>query len=99
MRAQETTMQRSILWLAMAGFTLLVTEPAAHAFSDEAVRDAQKLVEFTARRFDAGTAGQRDVAVARYNLLYMRLRAGQLAHAAFCRAAKPELQTAADKFE
>jgi hypothetical protein len=90
---------RSMLRLAVAGLALLMSAAAARAFSDDAVKDAQKLVDFTNNRFQAGTARQSDVAVARYNLLYMRLRAGQLSHAAFCRAAKPELQRAADRPE
>lgn len=89
------TIQRSTLRLVTAGFVLMITAAAAHAFSDEAVSDAQKLLETVNQRFQAGEVWQSDVALARYNLLEMRLNAGQISLDAFCRAAVLELKAVA----
>ena len=93
------TIRYSILRSLSAGFALMMATAGAQAFSDKAVSDAQRLVDFMTKLNQGGTASQSQLAQARYNLLYMRLRAGQLAHAEFCRAAKPELKIVADRFE
>jgi hypothetical protein len=93
------TIRSSILRSLSAGFALMMATVGAQAFSDKAVSDAQRLADFMTQKYQGGTVGLSQLAEARYNLLYMRLRAGQLAHAEFCRAAKPELKIAADRFE
>jgi hypothetical protein len=93
------TIRYSILRSLSASFALMMATVGAQAFSDKAVSDAQRLADFMTKLNQGGTATQSQLAQARYNLLYMRLRAGQLAHAEFCRAAKPELKIVADRFE
>jgi hypothetical protein len=84
---------------AAAAVAMLVSAGGARAYSDEAIKDAQKLVEFMANRFAAGTADSADVARARYQLIDMRRRAGKMAHAAFCKAAQDELKRVVLRFE
>jgi len=93
------TIRYSILRSLSAGFALVMATVGAQAFSDKAVSDAQRLADFMTQRHQGGTANLNQLAEARYNLLYIRLRAGQLAHAEFCHAAKPELKIVADRFE
>jgi hypothetical protein len=93
------TIRYSILASLSAGFALVMATVGAQAFSDKAVSDAQRLADFMTKLNQGGTASQSQLAQARYNLLYVRLRAGQLAHAEFCKDAKPELTIVADRFE
>jgi len=93
------TIRYSILRSFSVSFALVTATVGAQAFSDKAVSDAQRLADFTTKLNQGGTASQSQLAQARYNLLYMRLRAGQLAHAEFCKDAKPELTIVADQFE
>ena len=90
---------RPIQSLVIGAMALLLTAAAARAYSDDAVKDAQKLLDSTGERFKFGEVTDTDVALARYNLLDMRWRAGQLDAAAFCAAAKPELAAVAAAFD
>jgi hypothetical protein len=93
------TIQYSLLRSLSASFALVMATVGAQAFSEKAVSDAQRLADVMTKQHNGGTASQSQLAVARYNLLYMQLRAGQLAHAEFCRAAKSELKIVVDRFE
>jgi hypothetical protein len=64
----------------------------AQAYSDEAVKNAEALVARTAKRFDAGNATRKEVALAQYNLLEMRYLAKAITHPTLCRLAKPNFE-------
>lgn len=73
----------------------LLFATTARSAPDEAIQDAQALLDKTLHRAEFGEVTPGDVALARYNLLEMRLTAGQLSLDAFCRAAEPELKAVA----
>lgn len=73
----------------------LLFATAAKSAADEATQEAQALLDKTLHRAEFGEVTPGDVALARYNLLEMRLTAGQLSSDAFCRAAEPELKAVA----
>jgi hypothetical protein len=84
--------------------TAMPALPAASAdralpFPSQAVKDAQILLDVTNNRWQTGEATADELALARYNVLEMKYRAGQFGHDAFCQAAKRELQTVAGAFE
>jgi hypothetical protein len=91
--------QQLIVRVLSAGFALVITVTMASAYSDEAIKDAQLQLDWMTQRFAAGTASHADVARARYQLFDMRRRAGKMTHAAFCKAAQPELSEVAMRFE
>ena len=64
----------------------------AHAYSDEAVDDAEALLKTITERAAAKEASAQDVALVRYHLLEMKQAAGKLAPEAFCQRARLELQ-------
>jgi hypothetical protein len=70
-----------------------------HPFPSEAVKDAQALLDVTNNRWQVGEATRDELARARYNVLEMKYRAGQLGHNAFCQTAARELKIVADAFE
>jgi hypothetical protein len=74
---------------------LLIFAAIAHAYSDEAISDAEALLKSTTERAAAQAASAQDVAVVRYHLLEMRQAAGELSQEAFCREARLQLQAMA----
>jgi hypothetical protein len=78
-------------------FALLISAltGVAHAYSDEAIADADALLKSTTERAAAKEASAQDVAVVRYHLLEMREAAGKVSHEAFCREARLYLQAMA----
>ena len=85
--------------LATVAVAALAPATAARAYSEEAIRDAGALLKQTDARFKSGEVLPPDVALARYNLLDMRYKAGRLPRGEFCRAAKAELSAVANAFE
>jgi hypothetical protein len=89
--------------LALAAATLvvapLILASAAKSESADAVTDAQAMLDKMIIRADAGGVGVADVAIARYNLLEMKLKAGQMSLDAFCRSAQVELTTVAKNLD
>jgi tetratricopeptide (TPR) repeat protein len=77
----------------------VVSAGSAHAYSNDAIRDAKEILRSTMARFAAGEVLRPNVALARYNLLEMQSKAGKLSAASFCKSAKPELKLVADAFE
>jgi hypothetical protein len=75
---------------AIIGSLLLGT--AAHAFTDEAVKDAEALLGQINDRFKAGEVERIDLEEAKYHLVEMKFRAGQIQRPAFCQEAVPNLQ-------
>lgn len=73
----------------------LLFATTAQSAPDEAVQEAQAMLDKTLHRAAFGEVTAGDVALVRYNLLEMRLSAGQLSLDAFCRAAEPELKAVA----
>jgi hypothetical protein len=63
---------------------------AAHAYSDEAVKDAEKLVKTTSVRFSVGEVTDADMALARYHLETMKYHAQQVAWKPYCSTAKAQ---------
>jgi hypothetical protein len=88
-------LRRLTTWSAIAGCAMLTMVTAANAYSDEAVQDAQRLVDWMSKRYAGGTASLDDLARARYELLDMQRKAGKMTHAAFCQAAHTELDLVA----
>lgn len=84
-------LRRLMTWSATAGFAMLMTVTAANAYSDEAVQDAQRLVDWMSQRYAGGTASLADLTRARYELLDMQRKAGKMDRAAFCKAAQTQL--------
>ena len=76
-------------------FALLISAAIAHAYSDEAIADAEALLKSTTGRAAAKEASAQDVAVVRYHLLEMRQAAGKLSQEAFCQEARLQLQAMA----
>jgi hypothetical protein len=93
------TLQQLILRSVTAGFAIMFTATVANAYSDEAIKDAQRQLDWMTQRFQSGTASHADVARAHYQLFDMRRRTGKMTHAAFCKAAQPELSEVALRFE
>ena len=89
-------MRNVLFQLTASAAVVLVSASGAHAYSDEAIRDATETLRGITARFKAGEVSGPDVALARYNLLEMRFKAGKLDAATFCKSAKPELQSIAD---
>jgi hypothetical protein len=69
-----------------------VAQNAAQAYSNEAVQDAQKLLDLVLQYYAAGTASSKDVAQARYFFSQMRFKANLISRARFCRDSIPVLQ-------
>lgn len=80
--------------IALIAAQLLFATTAKSA-ADEAIQDAEAMLDKTLHRAEFGEVTPGDVALARYNLLEMRWKAGQLSLDAFCRAAEPELKAVA----
>ena len=78
--------------LAIATGAICVFTAAAHAFSKEAVDDAQALLEIMQRRMETGSATPTDVAEAKHYLLEMKYKAGQIQLTEYCRMARPSLE-------
>lgn len=72
---------------------------AAYAYSDEAVKDAEALVQLTKDRYAAGEVTAADVARARIFLMHMKFEAGQIQRAAYCQAAMPDWQSVVREYE
>jgi outer membrane protein TolC len=64
----------------------------AHAYSGEAVKDAERFLESVTTRFSAGTASSTDVAQAKYYLFDMKFKAKQISRARYCTDATSPLQ-------
>jgi hypothetical protein len=78
--------------------TMLCTT-AASAYSDAAVKDAREVVAKTLTRYHYGEVTEATLALARYYLLEMQFKAGQMPRAAFCVAAKPDLDAVVKEFQ
>jgi hypothetical protein len=86
-----------MMWpLAGAFIAALAFETAVHAYSDQAITDAEAAVEQARKRFDFGEIDSGDMAIVLYNSLEMKLRAGTITHSSFCTAAKSHLQAMAE---
>src|ERR1700733_6658736 len=66
---------------------------AAYAYSDEAVKDAETLVQMTKDRYAAGEVTAADGAKAQIFFLRMKLEAGQMPRAVYCGSALPNAQS------
>jgi tetratricopeptide (TPR) repeat protein len=99
MQWQEPTMRKQVSRLALSAAITFSSVAAAQAYSDEAIRSAEEILGSTNKRFQFGEVDRSDVALATYNVLDMRLKAGKLDPAAFCKAAKPELAAVAAGFQ
>ncbi len=84
---------------SVAVIASLALQTPARAYSDEAVNDADTLLKQTRARFVVGEVYASDLALAHYNLLDMKQKAGQLSQAGFCRAAKADLSIVAQAYE
>jgi hypothetical protein len=67
----------------------------AHAYSDEAIADAEALLKTTSERAASREASAQDVAVVRYHLIEMKQAAGRLSQEAFCQEAHLQLRVMA----
>jgi hypothetical protein len=67
-----------------------------HAYSDEAIADAEALLKTTSERAAQREASAQDVAVVRYHLLEMKQAAGRLSQEAFCQEAYEQLRAMAE---
>ena len=78
-------------------FTLLASfvTGGAHAYSDEAIADAEALLKTVSGRAASREASTQDVAVVRYHLLEMKQAAGKLSQEAFCQEAHLQLRAMA----
>jgi hypothetical protein len=85
--------------LAAVAVTTMLSATAAYAYSQEAVTDAQALLQKTTARSSYGEASAADVAVARYYLLEMEFQARQISRPDYCQSAKADLATIANSFE
>jgi tetratricopeptide (TPR) repeat protein len=92
-------MRKDLSRLMFSAAIALASVTAAYAYSDEAIRDADEVLRATTKRFEFGEVLKPDVALARYNLIEMQLKAGKLEAAAFCKTAKPELELVAAAFD
>jgi hypothetical protein len=77
-------MNRILLCPSIIALAVVPLWGPARAYSDEAVADAERLVEVTVERAKAGEASAQDLAVVRYNLLEMKLGAGKISQRSFC---------------
>jgi hypothetical protein len=84
---------------ALASSLLMGIGGTAMAYSAAAVKDAQSQFVTIDNRFKSGEVKAGDVALAKYNVLEMKHKAGELSRAAFCKAAKHELKVVADEFK
>ena len=99
MQGREAAMRNRIARPALSAAIMLATVATAQAYSDEAVRGAEEIVRSTQARFQVGEVERSDLALATYNVLDMRLKAGKLDAVAFCKAAKPQLEAVAAGFQ
>jgi hypothetical protein len=88
-----------VCWLAVAVFTVLISGPMAYGYSDEAVKDAQAVLDNTKQRLATGEVTPTDVALAQFYLYDMQFNARQISRLAYCKSAMPTLQTIAAGFE
>jgi hypothetical protein len=90
---------RNIIRLAVVVGGMIMFAGFAQAFSDEAVQDAEALLKTTEAQTGSGHLDNADVALARYYLLEMKYKAGNISPNSFCQAAQPNLQIVAKAFE
>jgi outer membrane protein TolC len=83
---------RSMCRLAIIAAASCMLVVAAHAFSNEAVADAQALLETMQQRVQAGNATPAEVAEVERYLLEMKYKAGQIRLADYCRRARPSIE-------
>jgi len=79
-------MKRVTSQFTAAAFAVLIPTSMAFAYSDDAVKEAEQLVELVTAQFNRGTAKQTDVEEAQYYLLEMRYRAGKISRATYCQS-------------
>ena len=65
---------------------------AAHAFSKEAVADAQALLKTMQQRVQTGSATPAEVAQVEHYLLDMKYKSGQIRLAEYCRRVRPSVE-------
>lgn len=75
--------------------TLALSGPAG-AYSNAAVKDAQALLKIQTARFQVGELYGSDLDLAKYYVLEMRFRAGELSERSFCGQAKALLEGTTD---
>jgi hypothetical protein len=90
---------RFLCRLAILFVATLVFDDAANAYSDDAVKDANDLLKMTLDRYHVGEVTSADVALARYYVIEMQYKAGQISRGAFCSSAKLNLDAVAKEFE
>ena len=83
---------RSMCRLAVIAAATGMLVVAAHAFSKEAVADAQALLETMQRRVQTGSATPAEVTEVENYLLDMKYKAGQIRLAEYCRRARPGME-------
>jgi hypothetical protein len=90
---------RLIFRLAPATLAACLFAATAHAYSDEAVKDAEALVKHITQRNEAGEVTRTDVAQAQYHLLEMKYRARVISRRTYCRSGLPVLETIQKRLE
>lgn len=78
--------------LAAALVALSIGAVPAAAFTNDAVKDAQAVLDRARRAFDLGQAGQEEVLMATAFLLDMKFRAKELSRKSYCEEALPNLR-------
>jgi len=85
--------------LSLAAAAALLFATAAHAYSDEAVKDGEALVQLAKDRYAAGEGTAAEIARAQVFLLHMKFEAGQIQRAAYCQSVMPDLQSVVREYE
>jgi hypothetical protein len=85
--------------LGIATIATLASAPLAWAYSDEAVKEAELVLQMVTGQYQAGVADQSDMSLARYDVLDMKYKAKSISQDAFCKAAKPELEIVAGRLK
>ena len=86
---------RIIRRLLAAALATFAAASAARAYSDDSVKEAERIVQLMLQRQKFGTAGDWQVAIARYTVVEMKYKAKRISETAFCTSAKAELMRAA----
>jgi outer membrane protein TolC len=87
---------RSMCRLAVIVAATCMFAVAAHAFSNEAVADAQALLKTMQQRVQTGSATPAEIAQVERYLLDMKYKAGQIRLAEYCRKARPSIEAVFD---
>jgi hypothetical protein len=89
------TISRLLQCAAAAALAMVALGSDAEAYSRAAVKDAQALLKIQTTRFQVGEIYRSDLDLAKYNLLEMQFRAGEVSERSFCSQAKPLLEDTA----